>query len=314
MIYTVTPNPVLDRTLFVPAIELNTVTRAHSVRLDWGGKGFNVSRVLAALGCASTALGFIGGATGRRLAEGLAELGIATGFTPIAGETRTNIVIAESDSPRHIKVNEAGPQVTPAEVGAFLAQARALASPGDLWVLAGSLPPGAPANFFAQVIEIVQEAGGRAVLDASGAALAAGCAAAPYLVKPNREEAAEAVGHPLHGRQEIVQAARWFLGQGVGLAAISLGADGLLLAGPEQAVWARPPAIEARSAVGVGDALVAGMVMALGRGAGLAETARWGVAAGAAAAQRAGVAALTPDEVAALYTEVQVAGTEGAPG
>ena len=93
-IVTVTPNPVLDRTLTVPRIVFNEMTRATASRLDWGCKGFNVSRALQALDVESVAMGFIGGATGRMLERGLNDMGISTDFVPIVGETRTNIVIA----------------------------------------------------------------------------------------------------------------------------------------------------------------------------------------------------------------------------
>src|SRR6187401_2018965 len=106
-IYTLTLNPGLDRTLTVASLHENAVLRATSSRLDWGGKGFNVSRALRALGEENVALGIVGGFTGEMLAKGLADLGIVTDFVRIAAETRTNTVIEEPYSGRFIKVNEA---------------------------------------------------------------------------------------------------------------------------------------------------------------------------------------------------------------
>ena len=115
MIYTVTLNPSLDRTLTVPRIVDDDMVRATASRVDWGGKGVNVSRVLQALGAESMALGFAGGATGQMLERGLRSLGIATDLLPLSAETRTNTVIIESETGRYIKVNEPGPTVQPEE-------------------------------------------------------------------------------------------------------------------------------------------------------------------------------------------------------
>lgn len=301
MIVTVTPNPVLDRTLIVPRIKLNEVLRAAATRLDWGGKGFNVSRALKALGTESVALGFIGGATGQLLEQGLHELGIATDFVHIAGETRTNIVIAEQDTGRYIKVNEAGPVVSAEEQAAFFSLVRRRVRPGELWVLSGSLPPGVPPDFYADLITAVQQAGAQAVLDTSGEPLFLGCRAGPYLIKPNASEAQEVTGQEIHSDEDALVAARFFLEQGVQIVALSLGAEGLLLASRGWAVRARPPRVQARNPVGAGDALVAGLVWTMLRGLPPEETARWGVACGAAAAMSEGVAFGSREEVEALY-------------
>ncbi len=306
-IVTVTPNPGLDRTLTVPRIIFNQMMRATAVRLDWGGKGFNVSRALQALGVESVAMGFIGGATGQMLERGLSDMGIATDFVPIAGETRTNTVITDAGAKRYVKANEAGPTVRAEELDTFLDRARERVRPGDIWVLSGSLPPGAPPDFYAQLVTLVQERGARALLDTSGEPLRLGCrAASPYLVKPNVGEAGEVTGWKIQSDADMLSAAGFFLRQGIELVALSLAADGLLLAAKQRAVWARPPRVGVRNPVGAGDALLAGIAWALQRGLSLEETARWGVAAGTAAAMREGVSVGTRAEVRAMYERVEV--------
>ncbi len=306
MIVTVTLNPCLDRTLTVPHLSLNEVLRASAVRLDWGGKGFNVSRALPALGAESLAMGLVGGATGERLERGLASLGIATDLVAIAGETRTNTVVAEAGSERYLKVNEPGPAVQAGELAAFLDRAGARIRRGDLWILSGSLPRGMPADVYARLVRRVQAAGARALLDASGEPLRQGCAAGPYLVKPNAVEAAEVTGRVIRSEADARDAARRLLGQGVEVVALSLGADGLLLAAGQQMVRARPPRIQARTPAGAGDALLAGLAWALERGLSLVEMAGWGVAAGTAAARNEGVGPGTRAEVEALYPQVEI--------
>ena len=306
MIVTVTPNPSLDRTLTVPRIEFDEMVRASGARLDWGGKGFNVSRALQALGTASVATGFLGGATGQMLAQGLREMGIAVDPVPIAGETRTNTIIAETETGRYIKVNEPGPTVRAEEWAAFLQKARVHIQPGDLWILSGSLPPGLPPDFYAQLVKLVQDGGARAFLDTSGQPLRLGCAAGPYLVKPNVVEAGELTGRPVGSEADALHAAQFILRQGVEVVALSLGAAGLLLARGQEAVRARPPEVRAPNPVGAGDALLAGLAWALERGLSLEEMARWGVAAGTAAAMGEGVSTGSLAEVRALQDKIDI--------
>jgi fructose-1-phosphate kinase PfkB-like protein len=188
--------------------------------------------------------------------------------------------------------------------------------PGDIWVLSGSLPPGVPDAFYGELVEMVQAAGARALLDASGEPLRLGFGSGPYLVKPNAAEALGLIGAagPLIsdlGRDGMSFAdatalglAQPFLAQGVELVALSLGAGGLLLASSGRAVRARPPSIQARNPVGAGDALMAGVIWALERNLSLEEIARWGVAAGTAAAMGDGVALVTHADVHAVYEQV----------
>ena len=304
MIITVTPNPVLDRTITVPALAFNEVLRATAVRLDWGGKGFNVSRALLALGAESVAMGFVGGATGDMLETGLHAQGIATDFVRIDGETRTNVVIAEPGG-RHIKANEAGPTVPRPAQEALFAALRARLQPGDTCVMAGSLPPGVDADFYAELVRLVRAAGALAVLDASGDALRRGVAAGPDLVKPNTLEAEQLTGAPVRGVTDAVAACDAIGALGAGMVALSLGADGLVLSDGAQTVHAQPPAIEEVINVGAGDALVAGLVWAQTQGMALPEIARWGVACGTAAAQKPGVDFGTRDEVTVVAAQVR---------
>ena len=253
-IVTVTLNPGLDRTVTVPEIFFGEVMRAQSVRLDWGGKGFNVSRALQALGMDSLAMAFVGGPTGQMLERGLSGMGIATDLFKVAGETRTNIVITDASAGRYVKVNEAGPAIRAEEMARFLDRVRQQVRPGDIWILSGSLPPGVPPDTYAQLISLLRAGGARPLLDTSSDS---------YLVKPNLLEAGELMGRELHSMADRLSAIQFLLNQGIELVALSLGADGLLLAAEQQAVWVCPPPVQIRNPVGAGDALLAGIVYAL---------------------------------------------------
>jgi 1-phosphofructokinase family hexose kinase len=306
MIRTFTPNPVLDLTLTVPTIVFNAMSRASGVREDWGGKGFNVSRALRALDVDSVAMGFLGGATGHKLEAGLRGLGIEVAPITIAGETRTNVVIAEPDGARYVKVNQSGPTVRAKEIDQCLRRVEADVRAGAWWALCGSLPPGVPSDFYAQLITAIRGKGGRVILDASGEPLRAGIAAGPDLVKPNAVEVEALTGAAIASGEQAAGIVDDLRALGAVDVAISLGEQGLMLARGATRVWARPPTIQARNPVGAGDALVAGLLLVLSTEADPVEVARWGVASGTAAAQGEGVSVGTLDDVRAVYEDVTV--------
>ncbi|HEX2910700.1 MAG TPA: 1-phosphofructokinase [Chloroflexia bacterium] len=303
MIYTVTLNPALDRELTVPALTFDSVLRATAARVDWGGKGFNVSRVLAVLGGESIALGFAGGRTGEALREGLASLGIMTGFIPIAGETRTNVSIVTEDCAHHIKVNEGGPTISAEEQAALKALVQKRARSGDWWVLAGSLPPGIEPSFYAELIGDIKAAGGRVILDTSAEALKCGYAAQPYLIKPNALEISQLTGRPVNTVDEAIIAAGNL--KGVEYIVVSMGRAGALLLHEGRGWFASAPAVQERNPIGAGDSLVAGLVWGFCQNS-PTEALRWGVACGAATASRSGTDIGTYQEIAQLAQQIVV--------
>ncbi len=305
-ILTLTPNPSLDRTLTVPAVRLDEVLRATESRVDPGGKGFNVARALAALGMACTPLAFLGGDTGLQLAALMEAAGVAVQPVPITDATRTCYVVTDAQGSRHLKVNEPGPRVSEAESALLFAAVERDARPGDLWVLAGSLPRGLENDFYARLVRLLRAAGARPVLDASGEALRQGLAAAPFLIKPNALEAGEVLGVEISTPGEAARAAVQLCGTGVEVVAISLGAEGLVLGQGAMCVHAQPPMVQARNTVGAGDATVAGILWALAQELPLLEMARWGAACGTAAAMCAGTDFGTRAEVRALAVHVRV--------
>src|SRR5215216_4568345 len=174
MIYTLTLNPAVDRELTVPAVEFDSVLRASEARLDFGGKGFNVSRLLRGMNESSTAVGFLGGNAGELLQKGLQSLGIGTDFVWVSEETRTNVSIVTQSHDHYIKVNEKGPLVNEAKQKELLDKVDTLAKRGDWWVLAGSLPPGVPNDIYARVVNVLNKHGANAILDASSESLKLG--------------------------------------------------------------------------------------------------------------------------------------------
>lgn len=290
MIYTITLNPAVDKELMVPKIEADQVLRAESIQIDFGGKGFNVSRMLKSLGAPSTALGFLGGKTGEVLQTGLNHLGIQTDFVQVAGETRTNISIVPTDHTQYIKVNEPGPTIQPSEKEKLINQLKRLVKPEDWCVLAGSLPMGLSPEFYAELINIIQEAGAFAVLDASGEPLLHGCKQKAFLVKPNAEEAQKLTGISIKSIFDAQKAGLNILSYGVQNVVLSLGKLGALWLTENETWSALSPEIKERNPIGAGDSLVAGVIWGLSQQLPVQECLSWGVACGAAAASLDGTA------------------------
>ncbi|HEY3310352.1 MAG TPA: 1-phosphofructokinase [Anaerolineales bacterium] len=305
MIYTLTLNPAVDRELTVPAVEFDAVLRASESRVDFGGKGFNVSRMLRSMNVSSTAVGYVGGKAGEMLEEGLHSLGIGTDFVRVPGETRTNVSIVTQTHGHYIKVNEKGPVVDGSKQAELLDKLAHIARAGDWWVVAGSLPPGVPESFYAQVVRALNQGGAMTILDTTGEALRLGCAEKPYLVKPNAEEAHQLTGLPMESPQEIAAAAAAIRKLGAQNIVISLGKAGALLQTAEATWFTHSPSIKEKNPIGAGDSMVGGLAWGLSRGKSLKDSLGWGVACGAATASMSGTEVGTLPLIEELLTRVR---------
>jgi 1-phosphofructokinase len=262
MIVTLTPNPSLDRTLQLQTLVRGGVNRAGGGRIDPGGKGVNVSRALARHGVKTVAVLPLGGPDGAVLADLLAAQGVEVRRVPVTGDTRTNITVAEPDGTT-TKLNEPGPDLTEKEVADLASAVLDAAAPGNWVVACGSVPGGIGDDFYARLVAPLHARGARVAVDSSGAALRAVLAGGPGgsfpdLVKPNREELAEAVGRPLRTLGEVVEAATELVTRGVGSVLASLGKDGAVLVTSGGALYGSSRVDHPRSTVGAGDALLAG--------------------------------------------------------
>ena len=309
MIYTVTLNPALDKTVEVPGFALDAVNRAAAVRRDAGGKGINVAKTVRALGGECGAFCILGGAAGEDIRAETERLGIPVTACAAAGETRTNIKIVDRMRHTNTDLNEPGTPVPPQTLAQLYGLLRGAATPGDIVVLAGSLPPGAPAALYRDWAAGLAAAGVRVFLDAEGGALRCGLEARPYFVKPNRAELEALCGRPLPAAADAAAEAKALHAAGVRRVLVSLGGEGAGLAcdGPGQGVlWAHGVTVPVSSRVGAGDTVVA--AFACGEAAGLpaAETLRLAVAASAAAVALPGTQAPARAQVEALLPQVRV--------
>ena len=288
MIYTITLNPALDKQLTVSDICFNDVLIAESVQLDFGGKGFNVSRMLKELNQPSKAVGLLGGQTGRTIETGLKAQGIDVVSIPVSGETRTNVSVVTPGGSKHIKVNEKGPTISESELQQVFQTISENAAKGTLWVLAGSIPPGVDVAVYQRMTQKIKELGGDVVLDTSGAALKQGLLARPKLVKPNLFELSQLTGREITSLQEILDNPAITHAVGAEFVAISAGDKGALLTDGEKTALCLPPEIQEANPVGAGDAMVAGLSFALYHGYDLEQALMLGVACGTASAMQSG--------------------------
>ncbi|MCB5281222.1 hexose kinase [Arthrobacter sp. AL08] len=306
MIVTLTANPSLDRTVALPGpLVRGEVQRAVSVRQESGGKGVNVSRALVASGLKTVAV--LPGAEADPVLAGLREVDVPFAALPIGEPLRSNVALTEPGGVT-TKINEPGPALSAdqqeALIGLLLDHSR-----GASWVvLAGSLPPGVPANFYATVTRRLRsmDHGKEAPLvavDSSGEPLAAAiCGDAlgkPDLIKPNAEELVElaaAAGFATHKSAEELEAdpgaaaaaASAVVRSGVGAVLATLGSKGAVLVTADGAWLATHPPVTAVSTVGAGDSSLAGYLLASSQGAAPADCLRQAVAHGAAAASLPG--------------------------
>ncbi|WP_035844929.1 1-phosphofructokinase [Kitasatospora azatica] len=295
MIVTITPNPSLDRTYELADLAQGEVNRARADRLDPGGKGVNVSRALTAAGHRTTAVLPLGGLSGQLLSDLLRRQGIDVAAVPISGDTRINVSIVE-DGGCLTKINAQGPELSTGESAALLSMiGQDFTGDGVGWLACcGSLPRGLAPEWYAELVAQVHSGGARIALDTSGPALLAALSARPDVVKPNREELAEAVGRPIATIGDAVDAAGELRKLGAQQVLASLGADGMLLVAEEGSWYGTAPVAAVRSDVGAGDASLAGFLGAGGAGP---EALAAALAHGAAAVQLPGSVMPTPADL-----------------
>lgn len=312
-ITTVTLNPTIDEAVAIDRFVMGGQNRCRLDALDPGGKGINASRVIRRLGRQTIALGFTGGITGALLRTRLDEEGVMHAFDEVGELTRLNVMIFEDSTGRSTRLYLPGPPVPPEKLEALRVRL-AHVQGGSLVVMGGSLPPGVPETIYAEFVAWLASRGVQSIVDASGRPLELALAARPLLVKPNREEAEELLGRALPDDEAVAAAAREIAAHGAVNVVISLGAEGAIGLGPEGAWKAVPPAVAARSAVGSGDSMVAGLAIALNEGSGLREGLRLGTATGAATAMTPGTHLCDPETVSALIERVSIAALDSLAG
>lgn len=306
MIYTVTLNPALDKTATVENLRLDSVNRISELRVDPGGKGINVSKVVRELGAKTVAIALLGGHTGTMLRNMLAELGIECKVLEVEGETRTNLKIKDPALKTNTDINEPGPEVTDEQLRGMLDGLVGEVSSGDIVVLSGSLPRGAAADTYKVWVAALKKTGAKVYLDADGDKLVRGIEAKPDLIKPNEIELGAMMGRTLDADEKIVEAARELIDGGLDRVMVSMGGAGALYVARDVTIKANPVKVPVGSTVGAGDSVVAALAYAQDKGLGLEDTMRLAMATGAANVMQSGTQAAPRELVDSLIDKVVV--------
>lgn len=302
MIYTITLNPALDYVMQLSTpLKMGETNRAAGLPLQCGGKGINVSLILKELDVPSVALGFAAGQTGEWLTAMLAEKGLKQDMIFLThGQTRINVKLKGA---QETEINGTGPEISQRALQQ-LAQKLERLQPGDILVLAGSIPAGVSTDVYCRLMEPLTVRGVQCVVDTTGQALLDTLHGHPLLIKPNKSELAELCGYPLPDDAAIVAAASELQKRGARNVLVSLGADGALLL-DETGTVHQTPAVGGKpvNTVGAGDSMVAGFLAALHYGKSYAVALQLGSAAGGATACSAGLA--KKQEILALLETIQ---------
>jgi len=303
-IVTLTMNPALDIATVTERVVPTHKLRCEAPRYDPGGGGINVARAVHALGGAALAIFPAGGSAGEMIQHLLRQEGVAHQAVAIAGFTRESLAVEERQSGEQYRFILPGPQIGPADQERCLDALAAAAASAEFIIASGSLPIGVPADFYSRVGKLAREQGKRLVVDTSGPALEQ---AGPgiYLLKPSLRELEALTGREIRGEDEELAAARRLVDSGCSdIVVLSLGARGALLVTADQAERVPAVPVAAKSTVGAGDSMLAGIVLGLTRGLSIREAVQFGTAAGAAALLGSGTQLCRREDVERLYQAV----------
>ena len=305
MIYTLTLNPALDKTVVIPSFGLDRVNRVSRVRLDPGGKGINVSKMIASLGGTSVAVAALGGAAGeqwKQLAEGC---GFSIHAIPAQGETRTNLKVVDPVGHTNTDINEPGAPIGDLVLEGMIHWLEGALQPGDILVMSGSVPAGVDPGIYGRLTALCHQQGAMAMVDADGPLLRGALAAGPALIKPNHHELAAYAGHALATKEEQLLAVQTMLDDGAQMVLVSLGSDGAMLCwqdhGQLHYCEAQAPQVTVNSTVGAGDSMVGAVAYGMEQGRTKEELLYLAVAAGTAAVTCDGSQAPGAEQVETIY-------------
>jgi len=263
MISTVTLNPALDVILELDDLKLNQYNEVNSAKIYAGGKGINVSKAVRACGRETIAIGFLGGGRGRMIEEELRKYGITTNFWHIENKTRSNTIIYDKKHHQHTLLSEKGPKITEYDLEMILSIFYRIMSQSKIVTLSGSTPPGVPVNIYATMIEIARERGVRAILNASGEQFAKGLEKKPFLAKPDIRKSNKVFDIEIDSLDNAVKAAKEIIERGAELSVVSLEQEKDVFATKNNLWFSESTHHQIVNLIGAGDALVAGLAVAL---------------------------------------------------
>lgn len=306
MITTLSLSPAVDKIYFVDGFETGKLYRVREIVKSAGGKGINVSRVASLLGERVTSIGFKAGDTGEWLEAQLKASGVHAEFIEVPGESRTNNNIIDRLNNAETEVLEIGPYISEDYLSRFLEVFKRVLVNTKVLVCSGGMPEGVPADFYRKLIDIAKQHGVKTVLDTSNEMLEEGIKAKPDIVKPNKRELSKYVSRQLNGINEIIEACRCIISDGVKIVTASLGGEGAILVTEDSALYAKPPEVDVVNTIGSGDSMVAGLAAGMARGYSLEEMFRLGMASAVANTQFREIGVVNGELVEKYLKEIKI--------
>lgn len=308
MIYTITLNPALDRSIIVDNLVSDDANRVESEERYAGGKGIDASRVIKVLGGESVALGFVGGFHGIELEQRLLRQGVMCDFVETRGETRTNILIFEKQKNTQTILNASGPEVNEFEIRELLEKIKLVDNP-EYVIVSGSVPKGVRQDIYKDIVTILKDRGAVTALDADGEVMKNGIGSLPNIVKPNIYELGRIIDREIKSVDDAVKGAEELLNKGVETVLVSMGGDGALLVGDSvgaKGIRGIPPKVKVDSTVGAGDSFLAAFILGKYRKLNIEDCLTFAVAAGAAASITPGTELCRKEDVERILKEVRI--------
>ena len=319
-VLTITLNPAIDQTIPVKKLIPGEVHRATGFTSTPGDKGIGVSIILAKLGVATTATGWIGADNDKLFVQAFDDNGIRDAMIRLPGATRTNVKLVDHEAGESTDVNLPGIQLDPEERAKdeqlLNERMESLVRRGDWCEFGGSLPPGCDVGIWHHLAKTLVDKGVNLVIDVAGSQLGAvlegwkkavSDTVGPVMIKPNRSELEELVGRSLKDTAELIKAAEELKkAHNIQRVVVSMGGEGALIIGPEGRWMAKPPKVHVATTVGAGDTLVAGTIARLLHGQPFPQAAVFGMACAAARIQQIEFGLPPLDQVEALLHQINV--------
>ncbi len=298
-------NPAIDRTIGVDRLAFDDRAYILSSKDSPGGRGINAACVIHSFGGETLAILPAGGDRGVRFEHYMQKCGFPVATVPVRNDIRLNLTITD----RHgltVKLNEIGPRLDRGEIASIEGTVEAQLANATWLMLCGSLPPGVPSEFYAQLITRAKRKNVKTLLDTDGEALSQGIEAGPTVVTPNQQEAERLLNTVLLTRSQSLAAARRIQSLGADSVVLSLASRGAIGVSSEGIWEAIPPRVDAISPIGAGDALAAALTWAFDNGSDFSDALRWGVAAGTASATLPGMSFASLEQARVIHDEVDL--------
>jgi 1-phosphofructokinase family hexose kinase len=278
-LFTVTPHTAIDQIITLEQLHAGNLT-ANTIQHYAAGKGVNVAKTISAMKTPVTALGFIGQQSSASF-QPLNSTLLTTDFSNVQGLTRYNITLQTAAIDQETHIRTPGFVVTETDSHALINKINIYTQPGDIIILSGSLPQGASTHFYADIITHCRQKSVRVFLDSSGPNITTSMQALPFLITPNLAEMEALMGHRLTTNRAIINAAQYFIHQGIEVVIVSLGKNGIIAVTQTETLQAwcdKLPSQKLITTVGCGDALVGGLALAYQQNKSFPEALKLGIA------------------------------------